>query len=85
MPHNPAMAATRVAAASTTPNRFAFRFTTSVLFTFLDMEVLATYGSTLYHAASGNPLLLLGLVLLASVLLGSLSRIWLLTLRARIK
>jgi hypothetical protein len=84
MPYNRARAATRVAAATTTPNRFAFRFATSVLFTFLDTAVLATYGSTLYHAASGNPLLLLGLGLLTAVLLGSLSRIWLLTLRARI-
>ena len=59
------------------------RFALCVLLTSFNAGVIATYGSTLYRATANHPLWICGVSLLFALMLGSLARVWILTLRGR--
>jgi hypothetical protein len=59
------------------------RFALCVLLTSLNAGVIATYGATLYRATVNHPLWTCGVSLLFALMLGSLARVWILTLRGR--
>ena len=62
---------------------FARRLAISVLLTSLDAGVVARFGVPLYRASADHVSWLVGLTLLFAMMLGSLTRVWILTLRDR--
>ena len=65
------------------PARFVLRLVLSLLLTSLDAGVIAAYGVTLYRVSAHHPAWFVGLTLLFAIMLGSLARVWLLTLAGR--
>jgi hypothetical protein len=63
--------------------RFVLRLVVSFLLTSLDAVVIAAYSVTLYRASANHPAWLVGLTLLFAIMLGSLARVCLFTLRSR--
>lgn len=63
--------------------RFALRCLLCLALTAFNGGVIAYSGVTLYRAAAGHPLQLVGAVLLFAALLGSLVRVWIAALRTR--
>ncbi len=63
--------------------RFVLWLVVSFLLTSLDAVVMAAYGVTLYRVSANHPAWLVGLTLLFAIMLGSLARVWLLTLRSQ--
>jgi hypothetical protein len=63
--------------------RFILRLLISFLLTSLDAVVIAAYGVTLYRVSANHPVWQVGLTLLFAMMLGSLAKVWLLTLRSR--
>jgi hypothetical protein len=59
------------------------RFALCVLLTSLNAGVIATYGAALYRASANHPVWTVGVSLLFALMLGSLVRVWILTLRGR--
>jgi hypothetical protein len=49
----------------------------------LNAGVIATYGAALYRASANHPVWTVGVSLLFVLMLGSLVRVWILTLRGR--
>ncbi|HUZ96282.1 MAG TPA: hypothetical protein VMU57_15355 [Edaphobacter sp.] len=73
-------AAPRVADTPTTLYRFQVRLLLAILITFFDAAVMVSSGPVLYEAARTNPFYMAGLIVPAISLLGTLARVWLLTL-----
>jgi hypothetical protein len=63
--------------------RFILRLLISFLLTSLDAGVIAAYGVTLYRVSASHPVWQVGLTFLFAIMLGSLAKVWLLTLRSR--
>jgi hypothetical protein len=83
MPNIPRIVSTPVDYVSTFSLRFMLRLGLSVLLTSLDAGVVARYGVTLYRVSVGHPFWLVGVTLLFTIMLASLLRVWVLTLRGR--
>jgi len=63
--------------------RFILRLLISFLLTSLDAGVIAAYGVTRYRVSVNHPVWQVGLTFLFAIMLGSLAKVWLLTLRSR--
>jgi hypothetical protein len=63
--------------------RFALRFAVCLLLTSLDAGVISAFGPALYRVSADHPSWLAGLAILFTTMLGSLLRVWMLTLRSR--
>ncbi|HEY0308148.1 MAG TPA: hypothetical protein VGB94_08305 [Acidobacteriaceae bacterium] len=83
MPNFRSIASTAAADVSIPSGRFALRVAVSVLLTALNAGVIAVFGGTLYRVTANYPLWFLGVSLLFAALLGSLARVWIVTLRGR--
>ena len=65
-------------------NPFQRRLAICLVQTVFNAIIVARYGGTLYGATNHDPLQQVGVTLLFATLLGSLARMWFLTLKARI-
>lgn len=65
------------------PSRFHRRLAASLVLTTLNATVIVMFARTLYRATADNALQFAGVTLLLAGLLGSLARVWFLTLRSR--
>ena len=65
-------------------NPFQRRLAICLVQTVFNAIIVARYAGTLYRATNHNPLQLVGVTLLFAALLGSLARMWFLTLKSRI-
>jgi hypothetical protein len=83
MPNFRSIAPTAVAAGSSQRDRFPLRVVASVLFTAFNAGVIAVSGRTLYVATAAHPVWFAGVNALFAALLGSLARVWTITLRGR--
>ena len=63
--------------------RFILRLLISFLLTSLDAGVIAAYGVTLYRVSANHPVWQVALTFLFAIMLGSLAKVWRLTLRSR--
>ncbi len=82
MQNSRAVPATPVVVASATLKWQPSRIAAALLLTLFDAAVIASFDPTLFAAASGHVLYLLGLILLTAALLVTLARSWFLLLRA---
>ena len=62
---------------------FSSRFAVCLLLTSLDAGVISAFGPALCRVSAGHPSWLAGLAILFTAMLGSLLRVWMLTLRSR--
>jgi hypothetical protein len=83
MPNIPRIVLAPVDYAPTYSGRFARRLSICFLLTFLDAGAIAAYGTTLYLASANHPTWLAGLALLLAGMVGSLARVWQITLSRR--
>jgi len=83
MPNSRFIVPTAAADVSIPSGRFVLRVAVSVLLTTLNAGVIAVFGGTLYRATANHPLWFFGVSLLFAALLGSLARVWIITLRGR--
>ena len=65
-------------------NPFQRRLAICLVQTVFNAIIVARYAGTLYRATNQNPFQLVGVTLLFAALLGSLARMWFLTLKSRI-
>ena len=65
-------------------NPFQRRLTICLVLTVFNAIIVARYAGTLYGATNHDPLSQVGVTLLFAALLGSLVRMWFLTLKCRI-
>jgi hypothetical protein len=66
-----------------TTNHFTSRIVICLVLTALNGIAICAFAGTLYRATAHNPLQQAGVASLFAALLGSLVRVWLLTLRSR--
>lgn len=64
-------------------NPFQHRFAICLVQTVFNAIIVARYAGTLYGASNHDPLQQVGMTLLFAALLGSLARMWFLTLKGR--
>lgn len=83
MPNFRSIAPTAVAVVSSQRDRFPLRVAVSVLLTAFNAGVIAVSGRTLYLATADHPVWFAGVTALFAALLGSLARVWIVTLRGR--
>ncbi len=81
MPNIPRVISTPVAYVPIFSIRFARRLILCLLLTALNISVIVLFAPTLYQATVTHPLWLIGVSLLLAALLGSLARVWFLSLR----
>ncbi len=62
--------------------RFALRCTLCLVLTGFNAGVIAFAGASLYQVTAGHPLPIFGVSVLFAALLGSLVRVWIVTLRS---
>ena len=77
------IAPTAVAVGSSRRDRFPLRVAVSVLLTAFNAGVIVVSGRTLYLATAAHPVWFAGVTALFAALLGSLARVWIVTLRGR--
>jgi len=83
IPNFCSIAPTAVAIGSSQRDRFPLRVAVSVLLTAFNAGVIAVFGITLYLATADHLVWFAGVNLLFAALLGSLARVWIVTLRGR--
>ena len=81
MPNIPRVVSTPVAYVPLFSICFARRLILCLLLTAFNVSVIALFAPTLYQATAAHPLWLIGVSLLLAALLGSLARVWVLSLR----
>ena len=84
MDHYAPAAPNRTAEGKSPSNPFQRRLAICLVQTVLNAIIVAKYAGTLYGATNHDPLQQLGVTLLFAALLGSLARMWFLTLKSRI-
>ena len=75
---------TRTAEGESPSNPFQRRLAICLVQTVFNAIIVAKYAGTLYGATNHDPLQQVGVTLLFAALLGSLARMWFLTLKSRI-
>jgi hypothetical protein len=83
MPNFRSIAPTAVAPGSSQRDRFHLSVAVSVLLTAFNAGVIAVSGRTLYVARADHPVWFSGVTALFVTLLGSLARVWIISLRGR--
>lgn len=83
MPNPNSIASTQSVEAATPTKRFRCGLAVCLVLTAFNVVVVATCAGTLYRATAYDTLEQLGVTLLFAALLGSLARVWFLTLRSR--
>jgi hypothetical protein len=83
MPNSSSLASTPSAEEATATNRFRRGIAVCLVLTAFNVVVVATCARTLYRATAYDTLEQVGVTLLFAALLGSLARVWFLTLRSR--
>ena len=83
MPNFRSIAPTAAEVGPSQRDRFALRVAVSVLLTAFNAGVIAVCGRTLYLATANHPVWFAGVTALFAALLGSLTRVWIVTLRGR--
>ena len=83
MPSSSSLASTQSVEEATPTNRFRRGLAVCLVLTAFNVVVVATCAGTLYRATAYDTLEQAGVTLLFAALLGSLARVWFLTLRSR--
>ena len=83
MPNSSSLASTQSVEEATPTNRFRRGLAVCLVLTAFNVVVVATCAGTLYRATAYDTLEQVGVTLLFMALLGSLARVWFLTLRSR--
>ena len=84
MHHYAPAAPNRTAEGKSSSNHFQRRLTICLVQSVFNAIIVAKYAGTLYGATNHDPLQQVGVTLLFAALLGSLARMWFLTLKSRI-
>lgn len=82
MPNSDAVASAQAVEAASPTNRFKSHFAICIVQTAFNVIIVARYARMIYLATSHDALQQLGVTLLFAVLLGSLARMWFLTLKS---
>jgi hypothetical protein len=83
LPNTDAVASAQAVEAASPTNCFKSHFAICIVQTAFNVIIVARYARTLYLATSHDALQQLGVTLLFAVLLGSLARMWFLTLKSQ--
>ncbi len=83
MPNPSSIAATQSVEAAASTNRFQRRLVICLVQTIFNAIIVAEFAGTLYRATARDALQQVGVTFLFAALLGSLVRMWFLTLRNR--
>jgi hypothetical protein len=83
MPNSSPLAATQPLEAAASINRFQRRLAICLVLTVLNAIVVANFAGPLYRATSHDVFQQIGVTLLFAALVGSLTRMWFLTLTSR--
>jgi hypothetical protein len=83
MPNSNSLASTQSVEEATPTNHFQRRLAVCLVLTIFNLIVIATCAGTLYRATAYDTLEQVGVTLLFAALLGSLARVWFVTLRSR--
>ncbi len=83
MPNPSSIAATQSVEAAASTNHFQRRLPICLVQTMFNAIIVAKFAGTLYRATTHDALQQIGVTLLFAALLGSLARMWFLTLRNR--
>jgi hypothetical protein len=83
MPNSSSIVSTQPVETATPINHFPRRLAVCVVLTVFNVIVVATCAGTLFRATAYDTLEQVGVTLLFAALLGSLARVWLVTLRSR--
>jgi hypothetical protein len=83
MPNSSPLAATQPLEAAASINRFQRRLAICLVLTVLNVIVVTNFTGTLYRATIHDALQQIGVTLLFAALVGSLTRMWFLTLTSR--
>ena len=83
MPNSSFIVSTQREETASPTNHFPRRLAVCVVLTVFNVIVVATCAGTLYRATACDKLEQVGVTLLFAALLGSLARVWLVTLRSR--
>ena len=83
MPNSSSLASTQSVEEATPTNHFRRGLAVCLVLTAFNVVVVATCGGTLYRATAYDTLGQVGVTLLFAALLGSLVRVWFVTLRSR--
>jgi hypothetical protein len=84
MHHYAPAAPNRTAEGKSSSNPFQRRLAICLVQSVFNAIIVANYAGTLYGATNHDPLQQVGVTLLFAALLGSLARMWFLTLKSRI-
>lgn len=85
MHHYASAARTQTAEEESATNEFRRRLGICLLQTVFNAIIVARYAGTLYRATTHHALQQIGVTLLFAALLGSLARMWFLTLKSRVR
>jgi hypothetical protein len=83
MPNSNSLASTQSVEEAIPTNRFRRGLAVCIVLTTFNVVVVTTCAGTLYRATAYDTLEQVGVALLLAALLGSLARVWFLTLRSR--
>jgi hypothetical protein len=83
VPNSSSIASTQPVEAAASTNRFQRRLVICLVQTVFNVIVVAKFAGTLHHATAHDTLQQVGVTLLFAALLGSLARMWFLTLRSQ--
>ena len=83
MPNSSPLASTQPVEAAVPTNHFQRRLAVCLVLTAFNVVVVATCAGTLYRATAYDTREQVGVTLLFAALLGSLARVWFVTLRSR--
>ena len=83
MPNSDSVASTQAVEAASPTDHFRRRLAICLVQTAFNAIIVARYAGTLYRATNQNRFQLVGVTLLFAALLGSLARMWFLTLKSQ--